>query len=149
MFLLVQASLTSYGLQRFLVQVDMGTTMHDVSSYNPQTVEPIPRNGVDHAVYDGSPSHTLDGFVPLAEVQDRRLQTATVSVLHAAGYAGMPQHVAFFDPMVGADDNIIGYRQFVRSCSHAGFGQPCGHYVGVLHRWSIPVFIHMGLFHEQ
>ena len=39
---LVQASLTSYGLQRFLVQVDMGTTMYDVSSYNPQTVEPIP-----------------------------------------------------------------------------------------------------------
>ena len=145
---LVQASLTSYGLQRFLVQVDMGTTMYDVSTYNPQTVEPIPPNGVDHAVYDGSPSHTLDGFVPRAEVQDKWMQTATVRVLPATGYAGMPQHLAFFDPMVDADNNVIGYRQFVCSCGHARFGQPCRHYVAVLHRGSIPVFFHMGLFHE-
>ena len=147
---LVQASLTSYGLQRFFVQVDMGTTMYDVSSHNPQTVEPIPPNGVDHAVYDGSPSHMLDGFVPPAEVQDMRMQTATVRVLPATGYAGMPQHHAFFDPIVDADDlKCIGYRQFLCSCGHARFGQPCRHYVAVLHRESIPVFFHMGLFHQQ
>ena len=123
--------------------------MYDVSTYNPQTVEPIPPNGVDHAVYDGSPSRTLDGFIPPAEVQDKGMQTATVRVLPATGYAGMPQHLAFLDPMVDADDNIIGYTQFVCSCRHARFGQPCRHYVAVLHRGSIPVFFHMGLFHEQ
>ena len=77
---LVQASLTSYTLQPFLVQVDMGTTMYDVSSYNPQTVEPITPYWLNHAVYDGPLSHTLDGFVPPAEVQDRRMQTAAVHV---------------------------------------------------------------------
>ena len=73
---LVPASLTNYSLKRFLVQVDMGSTMHEVSSYKPQTVEPMPPNGVDKAVYDGFPSHTLDGFVPPAEVQHRGMQTA-------------------------------------------------------------------------
>ena len=146
---LVQASLTSYGLQRFLAQVDMGTTVYDVSSYNSRTVELIPPNGVDHAVYDGSPSHKFNGFVPPAEVQDRRMQTATVRVLPATGYAGMPQHVVFFDPMVGADDHRTGYGQFVCSCGHARFGQPCRHQLPLLHRGSILVFVHMRLFHEQ
>ena len=77
---LVQASLTSYTLQPFLVQVDMGTTMYDVSSYNPQTVEPITPNWLNHDVHDGPLFHTLDGFVPPAEVQDRRMQTAAVHV---------------------------------------------------------------------
>ena len=50
---LLQARLTSCNLQRFLLQVDMGTTMYDMSSYKPQTGEPIPPNGADHTVYDG------------------------------------------------------------------------------------------------
>ena len=75
---LVQESLTSYSLQCFLVQVDMGIIRYQVLSYKPETVERVPRNGVDHAISDGSHSHMLDGFVPIAKVQDRWMQTATI-----------------------------------------------------------------------
>ena len=145
---LVKDTLTTYALQRFLLQVDMGTTMYEVGKYDPSKLGVAAPSALDHGRFDGMPARSLDGWEPPKDLDNRQFATATVSLLPSTGCAGLPQHLAFFDPLVDGSE-VLGYKQFVCTCGHQRLGEPCRHYFAVLQRGTIPVYFHIGLFHEQ
>ena len=58
---LVKDTLTTYALQRFLLQVDMGTTMYEPGNYDPSELGVTAPSALDHSRFDGMPARSLDG----------------------------------------------------------------------------------------
>ena len=94
------------------------------------------------------PAGSLDGWEPPKDLDNGQSATATVSVLPFTGCAGLPQHLAFFNPLVDGSE-VLDYKQFVCTCGHQRLGEPCRNYFAVLQRGTIPVYFHIGWFHEQ
>ena len=97
---LVKDTWTTYALQRFLLQVDMRTTMYEVGKYDPSKLGVAAPSGMEHGRFDGMPARSLDRWEPSKELDNRQFATATLSLLPSTRCAGLPQHLAFFDPLV-------------------------------------------------
>ena len=97
---LVKDTLTNYALRRYLLQVDMRTTMYEVEKHEPSKLGVAAPSALDHGRFDGIPAHSLDWWEPPKDLDNRQFATATVSLLPSTGCAGLSQHLAFVDPLV-------------------------------------------------
>ena len=109
---LVKDTLTTYALQEYSLQVDMGTTMYEVGKYDPSKLGVAAPSWMDHGRFNGMPTRPLDGWEPPKDLYNRQFATATVSLLPSRVCAGLPGHLGFFDPLVDGSE-VLGYNQFV------------------------------------
>ena len=59
----------------------------------------------------------------LPTLDNRRLATATISLLASTGCASALQHLACCDLLVDGSE-LLGYKQFVCTCGHQRSGEP-------------------------